>query len=184
MISIQERGFSANRIKCLALAAMFTDHLAYLIAPDRGPLYTALHFIGAAAAPVLFYFAAEGYRRTRSVRRYLARLALFAAVSYVPFLYFFEGQLPNAENFLKLNVLYTIFLGVLALRVVNGTFRPPLRTALLAAILALSAFGDWGYMGVLMILAFDRFRGEEESRFYAFYPLHLALLSLVRASMS
>lgn len=157
METVQSKGFSANTLKCLAMATMFIDHFAYLIAPNRGPLYGALHFIGSVTAPILFYFVAVGYRHTRNANQYALRLALFALISYVPFIYFFDGQLPNAGNFLRLNVIYTIFLGFLALRVRNEVQSPCLKVFLLAIVFLFSAFGDWGYTGVLMMLAFDYF---------------------------
>lgn len=69
-------GFSANALKGLAMLTMFIDHVAYLVAPNRGPLYAGLHLIGAFTAPILFYFVTEGYRHTRNANRYTLRLAL------------------------------------------------------------------------------------------------------------
>lgn len=60
METAQSKGFSANTLKCLAMATMFIDHFAYLIAPNRGPLYGALHFIGSVTAPILFILSRWG----------------------------------------------------------------------------------------------------------------------------
>lgn len=166
-------GFSANTLKGLAMLTMFIDHFAYLVAPNRGPLYAGLHLIGAFTAPILFYFVAEGYRHTRNANRYTLRLALFALLSYVPYIYFFEGGLPNAENFTNLNVIYTLLLGLLAVRVQHEVQRPLPRILLTAVLVLFSAFGDWGYVGVLMILAFDHFYGDEKNQRFAYLLLLL-----------
>lgn len=114
-----------------------------------------------------------GYRHTRNANQYALRLALFALISYVPFIYFFDGQLPNAGNFLRLNVIYTIFLGFLALRVRNEVQSPCLKVFLLAIVFLFSAFGDWGYTGVLMMLAFDYFYGDYKNQRFAYLLLLL-----------
>lgn len=169
-------GLSANQLKCVAMAAMLIDHAAYLAAPNRGLLYAVLHFIGSITAPILFYFVAVGYHHTRNADKYTARLALFALISYVPFIYYFEAQLPNADNFLNFNVIYTILLGFLALRIKNEVRHPFLKIVLMAAVFLLSAFGDWGYQGVLMILVFDHFYGDYGSQRFAYLILLLTQL--------
>lgn len=155
-------------LKGIAMATMLIDHLAYLIVPDRGLLYAVMHFIGSCTAPILFYFVAEGYHHTRNANKYIVRLILFAAVSYLPFIFYFDAQLPSKTTFLNLNVIYTILLGFLALRVKNELRSPVLKVVLLAVIIVLGAFGDWSYIGILMILAFDHFYGDFKSQKFAY----------------
>lgn len=103
----------------------------------------------------------------------MARLALFALISYVPFIYYFEAQLPNADNFLNFNVIYTIQLGFLALRIRNEVRRPFLKIVLMAVIFFFSAFGDWGFQGILMILIFDQFYGDYRNQCFTYLILLL-----------
>lgn len=166
-------GFSANTLKGVAMLTMFIDHLAYLAAPNRGLLYAVLHFIGSVTAPILFYFVTVGYHHTCNVNKYTIRLGLFALISYVPFIYFFDAHIPNTDNFLNLNVIYTLLLGLLALRVKHEMKSPFLKFPLLAMLILLSAFGDWGYMGLLMIFAFDFFYGDYKSQRFAYLLLLL-----------
>lgn len=105
---------SALSLKLIAIAAMVVDHVAFTFVPYGTPLWTVMDAVGKLTGPIMFYMAVEGFHHTRSIRRYLARLAVFAGVSYFPFLYFCAMGQPEQMNPLRLNVIYTISLGVLA----------------------------------------------------------------------
>lgn len=102
---------SALSLKLIAIAAMVVDHIAFTFVPYGTPLWTVMDAVGKLTGPIMFYMAVEGFHHTRSIRRYLARLAVFAGVSYFPFLYFCAMGQPEQMNPLRLNVIYTIFLG-------------------------------------------------------------------------
>ena len=57
-------------------------------------------------------------------------------------------ELPVRFNFLRLNVLYTILLGVLAVWVRHEVRPMPLKLLLLGGLILLAAPGDWGTSGV------------------------------------
>lgn len=105
---------SALSLKLIAIAAMVVDHIAFTFVPYGTPLWTVMDAVGKLTGPIMFYMAVEGFHHTRSIRRYLARLAVFAGVSYFPFLYFCAMGQPEQMDPLRLNVIYTISLGVLA----------------------------------------------------------------------
>lgn len=153
------RGLNASALKTIAILAMLVDHVAYVFVDEYySPLGVLLHFIGRITGPVMFFFVAEGYHKTKNVGRYMLRMALFAALSYLPFIYMPTGALPTAANFLDLNVIYTLFLGLVSLWVLHNVKQPVLKWLLILGLLLLSTYGDWGYTAVLMILIFDLFR--------------------------
>jgi hypothetical protein len=173
----REGGFSANMLKLIAIAAMTMDHMALLFLPACEPLHIALRTVGRITGPVMFYFVAEGYHKTRDVNRYTLRLAVFAAVSYVPFILCFKGSLPNADNYWNFNVMFTLLLGLLALRVrreIKGKL--PLKALLTALLLVLSVTSDWYYIGVLLILTFDMCRGDFKKQALGYCLLTLAYI--------
>jgi len=88
-------------IKVVAMVLMTIDHVAWAFSPEPD-LWRAL---GRGAFPLFAALLVAGMRRTRSPRRYLTRLALFALVSQYPFSLCFEG----------LNIGSTLAIGGLAL---------------------------------------------------------------------
>ena len=71
---------SALSLKLIAIAAMVVDHVAFTFVPYGTPLWTVMDAVGKLTGPIMFYMAVEGFHHTRSIRRYLARLAGFAGV--------------------------------------------------------------------------------------------------------
>ena len=63
---------SATGLKWIAYACMLLDHFAYAFLYYRSPACIALRTAGNLA---------EGYCHTKSVRRYLMRLLMFALIS-------------------------------------------------------------------------------------------------------
>ena len=159
-LSGTKKGLSASTLKTIAIIAMAIDHTSVAFFSDFSTIGMVMRFIGRITGPVMFYMIAEGYFHTRDVNKYTLRLALFAAVSYLPFIYFESGSLPNSQNFLKLNVFYTLCLGLLALRAWCEIKQPVLRIVVVAGLMAASSIGDWGVVGVAIILVFGIFRGD------------------------
>lgn len=155
-------GLSSEALKIIAIVAMFIDHAAFLISSDYySPLAACMHFIGRITGPLMFFFIAEGYRYTRNVGRYVRRLAVFALISYFPYVLFVNNGLPTSLNgWLKLNVIYTLLLGLLALRARHEIKNPVISFCLVGLCLLASVFGDWSYIGVIAILLFDLLQGS------------------------
>jgi hypothetical protein len=165
-------GLSANFLKAVAIATMLVDHTAHALVSPYTPrgmvLYGVMRFIGRITAPIMFYFIVEGYHYTRDRNKYALRLAVFAVVSYLPFVWFMRGGLPNGETFLTLNVLYTLLIGYLALRVFREITNPWARSAAIVALMLLAIPGDWSVIAVCCILAFEGFRGSFKKQAIAF----------------
>ena len=153
------QGVPLNTLKLIAIAAMLIDHIAVAFVADESWLGIVMHFIGRFTGPVMFFAAVEGWHHTHDLRRYLLRLGLFAAVSWYPFLYFKYGT--AISSWLRPNVIYTIFMGVLAITVRRSEHLHALvKLAMIALIFALCVPADWGTMGLLMILVLDLFYGS------------------------
>ena len=88
---------------------MITDHIGAAFFPDL----LWLRMIGRIAMPVFSFFIAEGYRYTRSRRRYLIRLLAFSIVSELPSDLAFYGE-PEYKH---QNVMFTFFLSFIALTI-------------------------------------------------------------------
>ena len=143
--------FSANVIKYIAIFAMLIDHIAWCFVDTNSVLGSIMHLIGRMTAPIMTYFIVEGYHYTRNVNKYLIRLAIFAAVSWIPFLFMEYGTLlpfTFVDGNLYFNpaqgVIYTFFLTLLALKTVHSQSLPkPVKVVLVIGLCLLSSIGDW-----------------------------------------
>ena len=172
-----------NQAKYIAIAAMVIDHIAFAFVPDGTALAIVMHIIGRLTGPIMFFSAVEGYHHTRDLNRYLLRLAAFAAISWFPFLYFKSGGDLSGAAFWQPNVIYTILLGVLAVRVRRSEKirHPVFKAVLIFALIALCVPADWGCTGILMILVLDYFYGSFRNQAFAYclvVLLDLDVLSL------
>ena len=146
-------------LKIIALICMIIDHTAYVF-----PMYFPEYFrvIGRLAFPLYVFLIAEGCRHTRSMKKYLFRLALFALISEIPFDLAFNQNffLPIDINFINdTNIFYTLFLGVLcvyALQIFKEKI-PKFALALSVPVTAAAMFlaylleTDYGAFGVAFI---------------------------------
>ncbi len=155
-------GLSSEALKTIAIVAMFIDHAAFLVSQSYySPLSAIMHFLGRITGPLMFFFIAEGYAHTRNVNRYTLRLAVFAVVSYLPFMLFVNNGLPESPGgWLRLPVIYTLLLGLLALRARHEVKNPAASVCLVGLCLLASVWGDWGFMCVISVLMFDLLRGN------------------------
>ena len=65
------KGFlNRNQLKYLVIAAMLIDHIAWAFVPTASLLGQVMHIIGRLTGPTMAYMLAEGYRYTRSVKKY------------------------------------------------------------------------------------------------------------------
>ncbi|MDR1815366.1 MAG: conjugal transfer protein TraX [Clostridiales Family XIII bacterium] len=160
------RGFSTMTLKIVAIACMVVDHVPYVM-PDALalyylPPYWIMHAIGRITAPIFFYLVGVGYFRTRNATRYTIRLLVFAALSYIPYIAYFKapdgaktlGAVITPENFLDLNVIFTMLFGLLLLRSLHEIKNVPLKLLAAAGCLIGGAFSDYGLFGMAMIIGF------------------------------
>ncbi len=175
-------GLSRNTLKYIAILAMVIDHTAHAFVPEGTALYIIMRFIGRITGPVMFFAAAEGCRHTKNINRYMARLALFALLSYFPFVIFISGGAPGSLSFARLNVIYTIFLGVAAIRIRRELQRPAVKTLLIIGLFILSIPGDWGATGLIMMLVFDYFHGNFRHQAFVYCLVVLLNIGILQAA--
>lgn len=178
---------SANAIKYFAVFAMLIDHIAWCFVDTNSILGIIMHLIGRMTAPIMTYFIVEGYHYTRNVNRYLLRLAIFAAVSWIPFLFMEYGTfLPFTfvDGNLYFNpaqgVIYTFFLTLLALKTVHSQSLPkPAKVVLVIGLCMLSSIGDWFFFPIVWALLLDKYRGNFKKQAAAFAISSVVLMTLM-----
>src|SRR5258705_144389 len=105
---------NAFQIKVIAIVAMIIDHMGLFFFPQ----YFIFRIIGRLAFPLFAWLIANGAYHTHNIGKYLQRLYLFALISQIPFL--FANRLID-PHFSDLNVLCTLFFGLLAIAFIRRT---------------------------------------------------------------
>lgn len=150
---------SSAGLHILAMAFMLCDHMWATILPAQ----EWLTCVGRIAFPIFAFMTAEGFRRTRGLRRYLLRMLVFALIAEIPFNMMSGGALfyPYHQN-----VLWTFLISLLTILLIEKcrVRFSPVPAALLSAGAALlgflagfAAMTDYFGVGVLTVLVFYLF---------------------------
>lgn len=173
---------SRNALKYFAVACMVCDHIAVAFVGDE-PLKTVLKFLGGLTMPIFAFFLAEGYVHTRDVKKYAARIFVFAVLSILPFCYISTGgwlpaeivngrvgasamsiPLASGDFFViyRANFLFNLLLSLINIMAWDKLKIPvPFKVVITAAVCWLSTGCDWGYWCVLMSFVFWKFRDKQ-----------------------
>ncbi|MBR3833989.1 MAG: hypothetical protein IKJ73_06705 [Lachnospiraceae bacterium] len=127
---------------------------------------------GALFAPVVFFFfITEGFKYTRSRKKYALRLLIFAVITQIPYCLAVNGTLLTIEFFLNLNVIFTLFFGLVTLMAWESGWKLPVRIIAVIFIDVLTCVlgCEWMIFGVLIILGLHIFRDNSKIRFIWFF---------------
>lgn len=142
----QFAGFSAFTLKLVAILGMTCNHAAYIFQPlIPFAAQCVLFAVGGVTFPIMAYLLVEGYTHTSNVKKYATRLAVFAAISQVPYWLFLDH---NG------NVIITLLLCLIALQLYDALRNRMLFWISFAAIVVVSFWCDWGVLGPIMVLMF------------------------------
>lgn len=161
------RGFiDRNGLKYIVIVAMVLDHIAWGFEAQLAPIVCQLfHFVGRLTGPTMAFFLTQGYIHTRNVAKYQLRLGIFAVVSWLPYLFFevgIDGIVDNPEALMMQSVMYTLFLGITALRVYDSPRMSKGEKGIIITVLCfLSLVGDWPIMDVLAPLVMYAYRDKK-----------------------
>lgn len=162
-------------LKLIAMITMLIDHFGaaflifYMNIGDNRlkyyDLYNIIRGIGRISFPIFIFLLVEGLFHTRSIWKYLSRLALFCILSEIPFDLAFRRQLFDWQY---QNVFFTLLIGLAAIALMQykrnffnnktlaNQFLNYLTDILIAAAAMLLAHflkTDYSWAGVLAILA-------------------------------
>lgn len=148
-------GISATVLKLLAILLMLSDHI-WATYMSFGNWMT---YIGRMAFPIFAFQIAEGFVHTTNVKKYTLRLLLFALVAEIPFNLFYSSRLFNPFH---QNVLFTLLLGLLAIRTIDRARKERTAKRILLGVLwvglicigSVLGFVDYGFMGMVTVVMF------------------------------
>ncbi len=159
------KGLSSNALKLIAIIAMTFDHLLWTVFPgyENGPLILALHAVGRLTAPVMCFFAAEGFHYTHDLKKYILRMFLFAIVSH--FAYCFAFGIPflplSTGVFNQTGVMWTLAWGLVILYIMKNDKLKPWMQILCVILVCLISFpADWSCIGAMVVMSIGLNRGN------------------------
>ena len=187
---------TAAVLHIIAMTLMLMDHLWATLLPAREWLTCA----GRVAFPIFAFMAVEGYFHTRSFKKYILRMLLFAVLSEIPFDLMYGGTwfYPVHQN-----VLWTFLLGLLGVWLMEQVRKKGKTWMYLAALywLNVELLGGLMYpvqlfgmefelcqqgLALLALIPIWLYRGRQgyhskpfQYLCYAFYPVHMLLLVVV-----
>lgn len=112
-----------------------------------------LQYIGRLAFPIFAFSLAQGYIHTKDVGKYLKRLVGFAVLSQIPYTVF---EILSGGSSEKLNVLFTLLLGLVA---IHACDRIKIRWLSIAIVIGICLAGellrvDYGAYGIATVVLF------------------------------
>ena len=138
-------------LKVIGIVTMFLDHYHYVIGGSE-----ILNVIGRIAFPIFAFTLNEGYVHTRSLKKYLLRLFIFAVSIQMP-------SVLLGYNY-PMNIFFTLFLGLLSIYIFSlKKINIILKIILIGFILFFSQKFklDYGMYGILLIMNFSIFRNDK-----------------------
>lgn len=162
---------SGYSLKLIAMITMLIDHITAVLIPYSSGFYMIGRSIGRLSFPIYCFLIVEGFKHTRDVKKYLARLLIFAFVSEIPFDLAFYSPVRSAfDYFQHQNIFFTLFIGLLVISVIDylnryftkNYYLNCILILLLGCLLAHLLKTDYSYVGVLMIWAFYQFKDNKQ----------------------
>lgn len=181
------KGVTGAGLKWIALVTMLIDHIGAVFCEEIVSVsgsnipYWIMRGIGRIAFPIFCFLLVEGYVHTGNRLKYGLRLFCFAVISEIPFdLAFWQSFVNwNYEN-----VFFTLALGLLAMFVLDYFKENPwlqLGLVCCAMVLAEVCRTDYGGAGVLLIVGFYFFRGNELARGISAFLILVFLMNILEA---
>ena len=171
-----------DMIKYIAIIPMFIGHfVSYIFGENLSDKPLIINFLAASALiapPIFFSFIADGYKYTRSRKKYALRLFIFACITQIPFM--LANKMKFSEFPDEFNIFFTLFLGLMAIIVWESKWKMPLKIGAVILLDALTAvLGiEWLGFGIPIILGYHIFREKPKIRFIWFTVMITAMTAI------
>ena len=142
-------------LKIIAVITMLCDHVGYFILNQ----FSFMNYIGRLSFPIFAFLITEGYKHTKNLKKYIARLLIFAIISQLPYMLFIN----TFSNSFSLNILFTLALGLLGITLYDKIEYKPLGILLVTLLSLIAQFlhFDYGWFGIATIFIFYIFKEKK-----------------------
>ena len=171
-------GISATTLRLLAVLFMLLDHMWATVVPGNN----WMTYVGRLAFPIFAFQLVEGFYHTSNRKEYFKRLLILALISEIPFNLIVVSSpiFPFHQN-----TVFTLLLGLWAISEIDNARIFRTRSAavnagfvlLTTCLLGVLGFVDYGWKGVMTVVAFYVFHDGRFSRIGQF--ISLLLLNVV-----
>lgn len=166
MVKVKNSGITGSELKYVAILAMLIDHIAWAFVPQDTLAAQLMHALGRITAPVMCFFISEGYHYTKSLKKYISRMCIFALISHFAFNYYQTGSLLHGD---MESVIATLTLSLVAVWVVNNDkIEKYMKLVVILLIMYFAQNCDWGTTAILFTLAFELARGNRKHQLIAY----------------
>ena len=179
----RRHGITSDLLKLIAVIAMVIDHIAWAFVPFGSPAGQAMHIIGRLTAPIMCFMVAQGYYKTRNVKKYAQRLGIFALISHFPYVFFESGEFQIIH---QTSVMYPLFLGVVALIIRDSPkYKTAVKNMIILLICLAAMLGDWGSLAVIWIMIFaEKQSRTEQIKHFCIANIIYIILDILLSSVS
>ncbi len=158
-----------DTLKYIAIFAMLLDHIAWFFLDFNTPTAQIFHVFGRVTAPLMCSFIADGYVYTKNLKKYAARLLIFAVLSQIPW-WLVHGNMFK----LSLNMLFTLFFALLAVHAQASCETKAEKVFFITLLCAVTLVCDWYVFAVLWCVIFYKYRDDEKKKYIFFSLVALA----------
>ena len=167
-------GISATTLRLLAMFFMLLDHMWATVVPGNN----WMTYAGRLAFPIFAFQLVEGFYHTSNRKEYFKRLLILALISEIPFnlVAMSSPIFPFHQN-----TVFTLLLGLWAISEIDNARKIRTKPAMAKAgfilltvwLLGLLGFVDYGWKGVMTVVAFYVFHDGRFSKIGQFISLLL-----------
>ncbi|MDD2397091.1 MAG: TraX family protein [Tissierellia bacterium] len=164
---------SSLALKLTALFTMIIDHYGAIFQSD----IITYRIIGRLAFPIYCFLLVEGYFHTSNIKKYAARLLIFAFISEIPFDLAFYGEI----GFEHQNIFFTLFIGLTAVYIIDNKKINVNNNALIvfaASVLASLLRTDYQFIGIIYIFTFYSMRNQPKNKKFTVLALIMSVVNI------
>ena len=167
-------GISATTLRLLAMLFMLLDHMWATVVPGNN----WMTYVGRLAFPIFAFQLVEGFYHTSNRQAYFKRLLILALISEIPF----NLMIVSSPIFpFHQNTVFTLLLGLWAISEIDNARKIRTKPVMAKAsfilltvwLLGLLGFVDYGWKGVMTVVAFYVFRNGRFAKIGQFFSLLL-----------
>ncbi|UTO04938.1 conjugal transfer protein TraX [Moraxella sp. FZLJ2107] len=177
---IKANALTTYHLKLMMLVAMVIDHVAWAFVPTESFAGELMHIIGRMVAPMMAYFLAMGFAKSRDVMHYLGRLFGFAVMSQPVFMWFQYqiGTVDAISDVMWGNVLFTLTVSLAVLMVWRQNMASWAKWLVVIALCFVAELAEYGAAMILWACIFDRLMAHK-ARMLAVFALSLPVAYLL-----